>query len=169
MVFDDLPIEPPVVPPTPETPTEIQLESRNILNSQGNVLGHLSFPVGTDESIWTAKIAEYASTHTPTLDQIINTSLQAAIDFGIAMVDRFKKENVMMGITQAGKTHDVLKYLHFATHCMESGSLYGAIDELNILIADSSDAKTVLAPFVTNARMIGYKNSIQVYLGLPLT
>lgn len=169
MADDDIPIEASIVPPTPPPPPEVVMESRDVLDSHGNVLGQLSFPEGTSEDIWIEKIAEYAVSHTPTVTQIVDAAILSAIQFGTGLADQYKRENVFMGITQAGKTHDVLKYLHFAVHCMESGSLYGAIDEINILIADTSDTKAALSPFVTNDRMTYYKNAIQAYLKVPLT
>lgn len=62
MAFDDIPIEPPVIPETPPiSPTPPEMETRNILNSSAVIIGTLSFPVGTSEDIWTLKLAQYSS------------------------------------------------------------------------------------------------------------
>jgi hypothetical protein len=37
------------------------MEIRDILDSQGNIIGTLSLPEGTPEEVWTAKLAEYSA------------------------------------------------------------------------------------------------------------
>jgi len=165
MAIDDLPVEEPVVPEeSPEAPEPIVMETRDILDHSSNVIGELSLPEGTDEQIWTSKLEEYARNHALTLPQIIDNALNNAETFGKILVQQFKNENVQMGISVYNKTYDVLKYLHFATHCMESGSLKAALDEIDRLIAEDTEQKTNCLPFVSNERMLIYRNKIADYL-----
>lgn len=102
----------------------------------------------------------------PTLNTIVNNSIGNASDFGQNLIRQASIQNVLTGITQAGKTRDFTLYCHRLIHFLETGSLYGALDELNVLLADTSDAKTSLYPFLTDAKLNDYKTKILVYLGL---
>lgn len=102
----------------------------------------------------------------PTLNERVGNSINNAADFGASVMHDAAIENVLAGITQAGKTRDFTLYCHKLIHYLETGSLYGALDELNSLLADTSDAKTALSPFLTNDKLNGYKQKILVYLGL---
>lgn len=100
---------------------------------------------------------------------IYTTLVQNAITFGQALIVQFATQNVMAGITQAGKTQAVLAYSSNLYTYLTTGSLYVALAEVEIMIADTSDAKIALAPFVSNAVLYTYLNQIQLYLGIPVT
>lgn len=85
-----------------------------------------------------------------------------AISFGNEMIVLFAAENVMMGITQAGKTKDVADYLASMTRYLQTGSLYEAINEIDRLIA--SGLPSDLNPFVSESRMLVFKSKITEYL-----
>lgn len=102
----------------------------------------------------------------PTADQIVNAVVEAAKAFGEKIVKEFKTENVLMGITQQGKTVAVTKYLHWIEHHTLGGSLYAALEE--IAAKQAEGLPTDLAPFITNDRLNGFKNKIKTYLGIPL-
>lgn len=101
--------------------------------------------------------------------QIYTGIILAAIAFGQQIIIEFAVANVLAGITQAGKTQAMIDYSSNLYTCLSTGSLYAAIDEINIMIADTSDDKVNLYPFITNDILTMYKNQIQAYLGLPLT
>lgn len=146
------------------TPTEF--ETRDILDAEDNVVGQLTLPEGTSEDIWTEHMSRYLNTiPAPTIQDIVKQKILDAQIFGNKLIEDFTAENVLMGITQAGKTVAVTNYLHKLTHYIMTGSLYAAIDEMNIIIADEN--KGDLSPFVTNERIAGYKNKVQKFLGLP--
>lgn len=109
----------------------------------------------------------WASNHyaTPTA-VIISKAIDRARVFGKSLTERFSVENVAMGITQAGKTRSLVLYCQSLLLLLETGSLYAAIDELNVLLADTSQAKADLSPFITNDRLNAAKNEILAYLGL---
>lgn len=101
--------------------------------------------------------------------QIYTTLVQNAIIFGQNLTIQFATQNIMSGITQSGKTQAVLDYASDLYTYLSTGSLYVAITEIQTMIADTSDAKTALAPFITNSILYSYMNQIQGYLNLPLT
>jgi len=100
----------------------------------------------------------------PTPDQIVTKSLRGAEVFGRTLIESFKKENVLAGITQAGKTKAVADYCHKLEHYLGTGSLYAAIDEIDVLLL--TVALSGLSPFVTSTRLNDYKTKLQVYLGI---
>lgn len=105
----------------------------------------------------------------PTQAQMIQSSLNSAVTFCQQLMMQFMVENVQLGITQAGKAGALIDYFHDVIHSFLSGSVYEAITQIDGYIADTSDAKAALSPFITNDRMTTYKNKIQTYLGIPTT
>lgn len=118
-----------------------------------------------DGSIFTAP----ASGPPPTPQQVYTEVVLAAIDFGQNIIVDFTVANILAGITQAGKTSAMLSYTSDLAMCLNTGSLYSAVDEINTMILDTSTTKTNLSPFVTNAILISYLHKLQTYLGLPNT
>lgn len=113
-----------------------------------------------------------------TLEQIVSTHhylstqervmliVSRAIEFGNNMILEFAAENIMMGITQLGKTKDVADYLATVMRYTQSGSLYEVVGEIERLKANGLPPD--LAPFVTEARLNVFKNKILAYLaGMP--
>jgi hypothetical protein len=99
-------------------------------------------------------------------EELIKAIVENAKVFGNVLIGKFTIENISMGITQAGKTYDLTMYCHKLIHFIEKGSLYAALQELDILLADTSQTKTDLSPFVTNDRLTIYKEEIETYLGV---
>lgn len=93
----------------------------------------------------------------------------AATAFGVQIITQAAARNISMGITQAGQTIPVMEYCAPLITSLFTGSLYAAISQLNAMIADTSTAKTSLAPFITNSSLYLTLNQIQTYLGIPLT
>ena len=112
-------------------------------------------------------IAMLITNHNPTdMDAVIQAKIDDAVHFGKEIMDTFKRENILMGITQAGKTKAVHDYLHWVEHYVSSGSLYAGKDQvLNIINANNIPAD--LAPFVTIPRLTTFVNKILTYLLLP--
>ena len=79
---------------------------------------------------------------------------------------QYAANNVLLGITQAGQTQAVANYLQQTLLYLQSGSLYAAIAQINIYIADTSSTKAALSPYVTNAVLTSFKNQIQAWLGI---
>lgn len=143
---------------------------QNILDSNGNVIGTLELPDETEQEVWDSQMAIY-SYEPPSITpaQIVSSAIQNAQQFGEQLMVQYATQNVLQGITQAGKTQAVANYLVNVSYYLDSGSLYAAINEINTLIADTSSTKTGLSPFITNNILYTYLNLIQTYLCLPTT
>lgn len=94
----------------------------------------------------------------------IETAIKKASEFGQKLIMDFAVENVMMGISQAGKTKEVLAFLTPVKIAVDTGSLYAALEELNTLQATTLPAE--LSPFVTEARLQAMIDKIEKYLGV---
>lgn len=130
----------------------------------------MELPDGTDQSTINEYLALYTySNPPPTSVEIVSASINNAAEFGQDLIVQFAVQNVLAGITQAGKTIAVANYLMPVSYYMNTGSLYAAINEINSLIADTSDAKSALSPFITNQILYDYLNKIQSYLEIPIT
>lgn len=105
----------------------------------------------------------------PTADQIISMTIGAAMNFGTGLLNQYATQNVLSGITQAGKTKPVMDYCHELNHCLMTGSLYAARDEIIKMIADESEQKQALFPFIKNDILYIYLNKLETYLNIPLT
>lgn len=151
-------------------PDDYFFEKYEIEDSRQSEFENKGFTVVSPEDFSTImgaiSITAYNSAVNP-ISGIVNVSIMAAENFGLQLMNQFVIENVLMGITQAGKTVSVTTYLHKLSHYMMTGSLYAAIIEVDSIIADTG--KDSLSPFVTNDRMIVYKHKIQDYLGIAET
>lgn len=90
--------------------------------------------------------------------------LEPAASFGLNLSKRFASENILQGITQAGKTMLVGDALRDVAYYMERGSLFAAEAKI---IQLSQNLDPALSPFVTTERLLRYRNLIRQYLGLP--
>lgn len=147
------------------------MTTRDILDYQGNVIGQLTFPDETSEEVWIAALSVYAlppASNLPVI-QRVTSYIADARKFAISLADQFAAENSLLGIKQSGKTGAVMDYLHEMVHCILSGSLNEAIVVIDKFIADESEAKMNLAPFITNERLTLYKNKVQDWLEIPRT
>lgn len=105
----------------------------------------------------------------PSVSQQVSVQISNAMQFGTQLLVQYATQNVLAGITQAGKTQALMDYSHELTHCLITGSLYAAMAEINTMLADTSSTKTNLSPFLTNVILTTYLNQIQTYLGIPVT
>ena len=94
----------------------------------------------------------------------VKSLILAAINFGRDLVVDFASKNVLLGITQAGKTKEVVDFCQDLQRCLDSGSLYAAIDEIDRLISEGLPEN--LAPFITEERLLTYRTQLTGYLGL---
>ena len=96
--------------------------------------------------------------------QEVKKIVENAVAFGQNLIIEFATENVLMGITQAGKTKVVADYLQNVMRYAQSGSLYEVINEVNYLINETVPEN--LSPFVTEVRLNSFKSKIETYLGI---
>jgi len=95
------------------------------------------------------------------LDKHVEDILAASKSFGAQKVKEFTMENLLMGITASGQTNTVRKALYETWQAIETGSLHDAIYE--------AEQVTRTSPFLTEARLRGFINELEAYLGLPLS
>lgn len=98
----------------------------------------------------------------PTMQEIVFSKINDAIVFGNQMIIQAAVENVLLGITQAGKTKDVSDFLSNLQTYLRSGSLYAAMAEIDTLKAGEIPAD--LSTWVNVTRLNNYKTQIQTFL-----
>ena len=92
----------------------------------------------------------------------VEYAIADACAFGQRLLIKFAAENVLLGITQVGKTAAVRGALSAVIQCLQTGSLYDAVAQVRAVPAESKDAT-----FVTDARLLAFINSCEDYLSLP--
>jgi len=95
------------------------------------------------------------------LDKHIEEVISSAKTYGERLINDFTMENVMMGITSSGQTNTVRKALYETWQAIRTGSLHDAIYE--------AEQVTRTSPFLTEARLRGFINKLESYLGLELS
>jgi len=72
--------------PTDETPIVeipvIEMETKDVLNSNEEVIGTLTLPNTTTEEEWIQKLAEYINSYTPSPTEIAKAQIKQATEFG---------------------------------------------------------------------------------------
>jgi hypothetical protein len=128
-----------------------------------------------------ASLSALIDAHVPvTTAEGLATYLSSTIyPFVSKLIAAFASENIAMGITQSGKSDDVLglftkKYAvgneNFPVSLKDSldtGSLYVALQILAHIRANEDVSS--LSPFVTDARIVILMNKIEAQLGMSLT
>lgn len=105
-----------------------------------------------------------SSTFNPTAQEIVTGKINDSIVFGNKVIIQAAVENVLLGITQAGKTKEVSDFLSNLQTYLRSGSLYAAIVEIDTLVA--GDIPSEISTWVNTTRLNQYKTQIQAYLGI---
>lgn len=155
--------------------------------SDSNLYIHYSVEEGKypEAYNWDGTQVVYDENYTPPQNPVAVQAYDAvvgAIEFGASLIRDFGAENVAMGITQLGKTADVLSVMEDRIEIdpvnkpnvkvsvmgtISSGSLYEAINAIDhhIAKADAGDYNH-LAPFITGTRLTDFKNKILSHLGM---
>ena len=134
-----------------------------IYDDEGNEIGFVEVPDHYEEHLATDSAAAHITTLPPkTPEELAKAAIIEAMEFGSEMMLNFSKENVLLGISQAGKTKPVLDFLLEVKTAMDTGSLYAAIAEIDSLISAGLPAE--LEPFITEDRLTTFKRNIQAYL-----
>ena len=110
-----------------------------------------------------------------TIEDIACQKIHAARQFGNAMMEKMASENVAMGITQAGKSGDVLAIFSekvlvpsstrpiSAMDTVQSGTLYVLIEVLDYHIANMANYSD-LSPYITTERLNNFKAAVVEFL-----
>lgn len=121
-----------------------------------------------------------AHTGMTSVQQLSNYLDNSVFPFVTNLIRTFAAENISMGITQAGKTGDVLGLFEkqytvsgitkpvSLKSSFDTGSLYVSRSIIQH-VRDNPTEFDGLSPFVTDARLLGMKNKIETFLGLPLS
>lgn len=96
--------------------------------------------------------------------EIVQGIITNAMIFGQKLMVEFAAENVMMGITQAGKTKAIADYLANVIRYIQTGSLYEVINEINAL--ELAGVPVELDPYISTARLDEFKAKVEAYLGV---
>lgn len=88
--------------------------------------------------------------------------VNTARELGSAIISEFATENIMLGITQAGKTTEVRRATADIMSALQTGSLYDAMEEIKRVSELDKDPT-----FLTDARLLTFLNKIEDYLELP--
>ena len=96
------------------------------------------------------------------LEKQVKSKIIDAKRFGDDLITLFVTENVLMGITQAGKTKPVADYLQNVMRYIQTGSLHEVVNEVNSLI--NAGVPLDLNPFVSAERLDMFKQKIINYL-----
>lgn len=98
---------------------------------------------------------------------IIDIVTQAIINdtaFGDELITEFSAENVILGISELGKTGDILDILSPVIEALRAGSLIEAITRAKeISLASYDDI------FITKPRLLIFINKLEDHLGITLT
>lgn len=86
-------------------------------------------------------------------------AVENAIAFGKDIISDFITENVILGITEAGKTGHVRRVLTDVMIAIQTGAFSDAIDELDAIAAEDKDPV-----FISQARINAMKAKLQAYL-----
>lgn len=136
---------------------------------------HVAVPNGVDpraaEFAWSGDAViitedEEAAEALALQDQVnaVRTAVAKAVSFGQNLITKFAAENVMLGITQDGKTGEVLDKMGPVIIALQSGSLYEAIARAKAIDPEDYDVK-----YITHDRLYAFINDIEAYLGIQLS
>lgn len=81
------------------------METRNILDYQGNVVGQMSLPDGTSEEIWQKKLATYSAAPSNPLEEMLTFQVMKGKEAADRIMDKIKKHNLSLFIS-SGLTND---------------------------------------------------------------
>jgi hypothetical protein len=107
-------------------------------------------------------ISSHSSADIVSPQEVVRNVIINAMSFGNSLIVEFATENVLMGITQAGKTKAVSDLLSDVMRYAMSGSLYEVINEVDRLLQAGLPAE--LEPFISTSRLTSFRQKIVTYL-----
>jgi len=133
-------------------------------NQKGDVVTLIYDSDLTEQQVATILVAEANYVDNDPFQYILDNVIRPARAFGQQVMDEFIAENVLLGITQSGKTNSVRKLMVEVQGALACGSLYDAIYEARQIPVESRDPV-----FVSAARILQFINRLEGYLGIPLS
>ena len=102
-----------------------------------------------------------ASLPPPDIEAQYVAMIKNAKAFADSLINSTAANNIRFGITQAGKTKLIGDAVKETVYYLSSGSLYEAVAEIDKIVVTPE-----MAPFITTANLLEFKNKIRAYLGL---
>jgi hypothetical protein len=108
------------------------METRDILNSENQVIGQLSLPIGTSEEVWQAKLDAYKAGISVDSSAILKITIKERKEFAEKILEDFKAKNLSDGINALQAM-----YMHHKFRALEV-TFYGVpmtLDLLNMAVS----------------------------------
>jgi len=103
------------------------MESRNILNHLGQIVGQMNLPIGTSEEVWQARLAPFAvAPQSPSAQEIVVRKICNYKKECEQLIDLFKADNTLQGITLA-ESAQLFQTVQFVLLALREGALPTAI------------------------------------------
>jgi|GEM_PF-5565870 len=137
-------------------PEDGTLESREVVDSEGNVIGSLSVPPGLNDESWEYLLSHYSeSTASPSVNTIISGKIKSAELFGKELIREIATDNVLAGAT-IDEIRQMISDHNNIILMLLSGSLYTAISAIQEITPTE---------ILTQQRIDQYIGKIKYYLG----
>jgi hypothetical protein len=94
--------------------------------------------------------------------EMVQNRIVKSMQFGQQILIEYTVQNVLEGITQSGKTKQVVEYCAKILMYIQSGSLVEVCNEVDRLIAAGIPGN--LAPYITESKLLAFKAKIQAFL-----
>jgi len=117
-------------------------------------------PLSLDQELELKKLLDKHTTDY--IEGSISEIVDNSIEFGHKILLDFSRQNIILGITEAGLTEAVLDYLEPIKSAVQTGSLYLVITKIDKLIIENVPQN--LNPFVSNEKLSNIKLEIENYL-----
>lgn len=102
---------------------------------------------------------DWLSGYDPSAPKVVADRIRSAMDFGKTIMIEYATSNVLAGLTTS-EVQEIIQRTMNLQLALNSGALYVAIEELNLLVPDA---------LITEQKITEFRNKIESYLGLPLT
>lgn len=131
--------------------------------SEGDSSGQMTIVVLTDQELSVGEemvLNQIVSDHDPfDVTLAVRASIRKSIIGAQDIVEQFATENVLMGITEAGKTKLIADAVSPVMYYLQTGAVTVAIEELQAIQIDET-----MAPFLTEVRRSQYVEKLQQLL-----
>lgn len=103
------------------------METRNIVNNQGQIIGQMSLPENTSEEVWQQKISAIINPpQSPSPQEIVVRKINSYKKECEQLMDTFKAGNTLEGITVA-QSAELFAVAHLVIIALREGALPTAI------------------------------------------
>lgn len=136
--------------------TEVPQTNFSHIETNGTTV-YIHYIDSTDESALSAAVTAHVAT---TSADVVAAAILRATEFGNDLIVEYATSNVLSGYT-VEQVKDIIEKTAKVQVALKSGSLYVALDELDLVVTDET--------VITADKILVFKNRIETYLGLPLS